>query len=138
MQRLRIRFSRGEEIKYISHLDIMRLWERALRRARIPLAYSEGFNPRPRISLAAPLSVGVTSEAELMDIFLSKMVSPHWFTAAVSQQLSRGIEILEVFPIAPVIPSLQSQVRYAEYKVQIGTEKELKDIQSAISGEATT
>jgi len=133
MQRLRIRFSRGEEIKYISHLDIMRLWERALRRARIPLAYSEGFNPRPRISLAAPLSVGVTSEAELMDIFLSKMVSPHWFTAAVSQQLSRGIEILEVFPIAPVIPSLQSQVRYAEYKVQIGTEKELKDIQSAIS-----
>lgn len=133
MQRLRIRFSRGEEIKYISHLDIMRLWERALRRARIPLAYSEGFNPRPRISLAAPLSVGITSEAELMDIFLSKMVSPHWFTAAVSQQLSRGIEILEVFPIAPVIPSLQSQVRYAEYKVQIGTEKESKDIQSAIS-----
>jgi radical SAM-linked protein len=133
MQRLRIRFSRGEEVKYISHLDIMRLWERALRRARIPLAYSEGFNPRPRISLAAPLSVGVTSEAELMDIFLSKMVSPHWFTAAVSQQLSGGIEILEVFPIAPGIPSLQSQVRYAEYKVQVGTEKESKDIQSAIS-----
>ena len=134
MQRLRIRFSRGEEIKYISHLDIMRLWERALRRARIPLAYSEGFNPRPRISLAAPLSVGVTSEAELMDIFLSKMVSPHWFTGAVSQQLSPGIEILEVFPIAPGIPSLQSQVRYAEYRVQVSTEKESKDIQAAISG----
>jgi radical SAM-linked protein len=133
MQRLRIRFSRGEEIKYISHLDIMRLWERALRRARIPLAYSEGFNPRPRISLAAPLSVGVTSEAELMDIFLTKIVSPHWFTAAVNQQLSRGIEILEVFPIGPGIPSLQSQVRYAEYKVQVGTEKESKDIQAAIS-----
>jgi len=77
--------------------------------------------------------VGVTGEAELMDIFLSKMVSPHWFTAAVSQQLSGGIEILEVFPIAPGIPSLQSQVRYAEYKVQVGTEKESKDIQTAIS-----
>ena len=134
MQRLRIRFSRGEEIKYISHLDIMRLWERALRRARIPLAYSEGFNPRPRISLAAPLSVGVTSEAELMDIFLSKMVSPHWFTAAVNQQLSHGIQILEVFPIGSGIPSLQSQVRYAEYRVQVSTEKESKDIQAAISG----
>jgi radical SAM-linked protein len=133
MQRLRVRFSRGEEIKYISHLDIMRLWERALRRARIPLAYSEGFSPRPRMSMAAPLSVGVTSEAELMDIFLSKMVSPHWFTGAVSQQLSPGIEILEVFPIAPGIPSLQSQVRYAEYRVQVGTEKESKDIQAAIS-----
>ena len=100
MQRLRIRFRRGEEIKFISHLDIMRLWERALRRARIPLTYSEGFNPRPRISLVAPLSVGVIGEAELMDIFIDKKVSPHWFTAAVSQQLPPGIEILEVFPIA--------------------------------------
>ena len=70
MQRLRIRFSRGEELKFISHLDIIRLWERALRRARIGLAYSEGFSPHPRISLAAPLSLGITSDAELMDVVL--------------------------------------------------------------------
>jgi len=133
MQRLRVRFSRGEEIKFISHLDIMRLWERALRRAQIPLVYSEGFSPRPRISLAAPLSVGVTGEAELMDIFVTKKVSPHWFTAAVSQQLPPGIEIVEVHLIAPSIPSLQSQVRYAQYKVDVGTEKKPKDIESAIS-----
>ena len=132
MQRLRIRFRRGEEIKFISHLDIMRLWERALCRARIPLTYSEGFNPRPRISLAAPLSVGITGEAELMDIFIDKMVSPHWFTAAVSQQLPSGIEILEVFPIAPNVPSLQSQVRYAQYEVEMGAEKGSNDIESAI------
>ena len=68
MQRLRIRFSRGEELKFISHLDIVRLWERALRRARVQLAYSEGFSPHPKISVAAPLSVGTTSDAELMDI----------------------------------------------------------------------
>ena len=133
MQRLRVRFSRGEEIKFISHLDIMRLWERALRRAQIPLAYSEGFSPRPRISLAAPLSVGVTGEAELMDIFVTKNVSPHWFTAAVNRQLPPGIEIVEVHLIAPSIPSLQSQVRYAQYKVDVGTEKKSKDIESAIS-----
>ena len=134
MQRLRIRFSRWEEIKFISHLDIMRLWERALRRAHIPLAYSEGFSPRPRISLAAPLPVGVTGEGELMDIFVTKKVSPHWFTAAVSQQLPRGAEVLEVYPIVPGIPSLQSQVRYAQYKVDVGTEKRLKYIEAAISG----
>ena len=64
MQRLRIRFSRGEEIKYISHLDIMRMWERVLRRAELPLAYSEGFSHHPRISLAVPLAIGVTSDAE--------------------------------------------------------------------------
>ena len=133
MKRLRIRFSRGEELKFISHLDIMRLWERALRRAQMPLAYSEGFSPHPRLSLAVPLAVGVTSEAELMDVFITKWVSPHWFTTAVSQQLSAGIEILGVYPIAPSMPSLQSQVRYAEYEVEVETEKKPKDIESAVS-----
>ncbi len=133
MQRLRIRFKRGEEIKFISHLDIMRLWERALRRAQIPLAYSEGFSPRPRISLAAPLPVGVTGEAELMDVFVTRNVSPHWFTAAVNQQLPPGIEMTDVYSIALSLPSLQSQVRYAEYKVDVGTEKESKDVEAAIS-----
>jgi len=133
MQRLRIRFSRGQEVKFISHLDIMRLWQRALIRAGISLAYSEGFNPRPRISLAVPLAVGVTSEAELMDIILTKPASPHFFTAAVSQQLPPGIEILQVYPTAPTMPSLQSQVRYAEYKVELETENGQKDIESALT-----
>jgi len=75
MQRIRVRFSRGEELKFISHLDIMRLWQRSLHRADIPLAYTEGFSPHPRISLAAPLAVGVTSQSELMDVFCSKWVS---------------------------------------------------------------
>ncbi|MEJ2739412.1 MAG: TIGR03936 family radical SAM-associated protein, partial [Dehalococcoidia bacterium] len=52
MQRLRVRFGRGDEIKYISHLDLMRFWERAIRRSGLSLAYTEGFNPHPRISLA--------------------------------------------------------------------------------------
>ncbi len=132
MQRLRIRFSRGEEVKFISLLDIMRLWQRALHRAGMPLAYSEGFNPHPRISLAAPLPIGVTSEAELMDVFVTKWVSPHFLTAAVSQQLPPGIEILQVYPIAPTLPSLQSLVRYAEYRVEVETEEAQKGIESKL------
>ena len=133
MQRLRIRFRRGQEVKFISHLDIMRLWQRALNRAGISLAYSEGFNPHPRISLAAPLPVGVTSEAELMDIMLTKPASPHFFADAVSQQLPPGIEILQVHPIDLTLPSLQSQVRYAEYRVELEAEKEQKDLESALT-----
>jgi radical SAM-linked protein len=72
MQRLRLKFGRGEDLKFLSHLDLMRLWERALRRAGLPLAYSEGFTPHPQIALAAPLLVGVTSDAELMDVSLSR------------------------------------------------------------------
>ena len=117
MQRLRVKFSRGEEIKFISHLDLMRCWERALRRAEIPLAYSEGFSPHPRIALASPLALGVTSEAELMDIVLTRWVSPHWFTAGVSRQLPAGIAILGVVPVAMTLPSLQSAIRSAEYRV---------------------
>jgi len=134
MHRLRIRFSRGWEIKFISHLDIMRLWQRALHRAGIPPAYSEGFSPHPRISLAAPLPLGVTSEAELMDIFCAQWVSPHSFTSAVSQQLPLGIEMLQVYQIGSALPSLQSQVRYAEYSVGLVTEKKREEVESALAG----
>jgi radical SAM-linked protein len=133
MQRLRIRFSRGEEIKYISHLDLMRLWQRALNRAGIALAYSEGFNPHPRMSLAAPLALGVTSDAELMDIVLEKFVSPHSFTAAVGRQLPRGIAISGIYNTPLTMPSLQSQVRHAEYEVAITSAKDKNDIESAIT-----
>ncbi|MBL7127157.1 MAG: DUF2344 domain-containing protein [Dehalococcoidales bacterium] len=133
MHHLRIKYRRGEEVKYISHLDIMRLWQRALSRAGILLAYSEGFHPHPKISLAAPLAVGVTSQAELMDITLTKQVSPHFFTAAVTRQLPAGFEILQVIPIAETLPSLQSQIRFAEYTVELATEKGQPELASAIA-----
>ena len=85
MHRLRIRFRRGAEVKFISHLDIIRLWQRAMCRAGVELAYSEGFNPRPKISLAAPLALWVTSEAELMDIYTGRLVPQHSFSAGVGR-----------------------------------------------------
>jgi radical SAM-linked protein len=133
MQRLRIKFSRGEEIRYISHLDLIRLWQRALNRAGIALAYSAGFNPHPRISIALALAMGVTSEVELMDIELDKFITPHAFTAAVSRQLPRGITISGVFNTPLTMPSLQSQVRQAEYNVSIATEKSKDEIESSIN-----
>jgi radical SAM-linked protein len=132
MQRLRLKFSRGDELKFLSHLDLMRLWERALRRAGLPLAYSEGFSPHPQIALAAPLSVGVTSQAELMDVFLSRWVPPQSFTAQVSKQLPRGIDLLEAWPVGPKAPSLQSQVRFIEYKVEVETEQGREEVESAL------
>lgn len=133
MFRLRLRFKRGPEIKFISHLDIIRLWQRAFRRAGIPLAYSEGFNPHPRISLAAPLALGVTGEAELMDIFVAKQVSPHNLEAAVSRQLPPGMEILQVYLIATTLPSLQSRIRNAEYRVEVETGKDEKEVEAVLA-----
>ncbi len=133
MQRLRIRFQRVEELKFISHLDIIRLWQRALNRADIAVAYSEGFSPHPRLSLAVPLAVGVTSEAELMDVVLSKWMSPHSFVEALKQQLPPGIEIQQVYQIPLTMPSLQSQISYTEYRVELETEKTRRNIESAIA-----
>ncbi|MCJ7807809.1 MAG: TIGR03936 family radical SAM-associated protein, partial [Dehalococcoidia bacterium] len=105
MQRIRVTFSRGEEVKYLSHLDLMRLWERALRRADIPLAYSQGFSPHPRISIAAPLPIGVTSSSELMDILFNKRFSPYYFIKAVGEQLPNGIGLIGVEQVAMQLPS---------------------------------
>lgn len=132
MQRLRIKFNRGPEIKFISHLDIVRLWQRAFNRAGIEIAYSAGFSPHPRISLAAPLALGVTSEAELMDIVCIKGVAPHFFVSAVNQQLPAGLAVDKVSPIAIDLPSLQSQISRAEYKVEVDAESGPPDVGKAI------
>jgi radical SAM-linked protein len=118
VQRLRLRFRRGNEAKYITHLDLMRFWERALRRAGVALAYSEGHTPHPRLSLAAPLAVGVTSSAELMDVFLTRRIAPLELMRSLSAQLPAGIEVLEVVEVGLGVPSLQSEVRWARYRVE--------------------
>jgi len=133
VQRLRLRFSRGEELKYISHLDLMRLWERTLRRAEIPMAYSEGFSPHPRISLAAPLPIGVTSEAELMDVVVKKAVSPYFFMQNTKPQLPRGVEVFEVLQVPLTAPSLQSQAQFIDYRVSDRSDKTADEIRGAIA-----
>jgi radical SAM-linked protein len=133
VQRLRVTFARGEEVKYITHLDLMRFWERALRRAAIPLAYSQGFSPSPRLALAAPLPVGVTSSGELMDVYLAQRVTPQHFIKAVSRQLTPGIAVLEVREVGLGLPSLQSQVRWSEYQVDALTDRSVDDMRRAVA-----
>lgn len=131
-QRLRITFAKGEPIKYISHLDLMRTWERALRRAQVPLAYSEGFNPRPKISIASALPVGFTGRAEVMDIVLSRHTSPYNLTKRLKPYLTPGLEILSVEEVYLSLPSLQSQMRYAEYRVIVESEETLAEMEKRV------
>jgi radical SAM-linked protein len=132
MHRLRVTFSRGEGLKYLSHLDVMRLWERALRRADLPLAYSQGFSPHPKISIAAPLPLGVTGERELMDIFIQRRISPYLVQKTLAGQLPIDMSIISVVHLSEEAPSLQSQVRRAEYRVEVATDKSDDEIKSAI------
>ena len=118
MNRLRVRFGRGPELRFISHLDLTRLWHRSLRRAGIALAYSEGFNPHPRLSLAAPLQLGATSEAELMDVYTVQPALAQAFAARLRPQLPQGLDIFQVVSVGLNLPALQAQVRFAEYTVK--------------------
>jgi len=119
MHRLRLKFGRGPQIKFLSHLDLMRLWERIFRRAGVEIVYSEGFSPHPRISLAAPLALGVTSKAELMDVFLDRRTTPGNLLQKVAPKLPDGISIIDIQPVSLEAPSLQSRLRFAEYEVEV-------------------
>lgn len=119
MQRLRVTFARAGDAKYIAHLDMMRFWERAFRRAGLQVARTQGFHPHPRIAVASPLPVGSTGEAELMDVYLDDPVEPLAFYRAVTAALVPGIRVSAVAETAVDAPALQALIRFAEYRVTL-------------------
>jgi radical SAM-linked protein len=119
VQRLRVRYAKGETLKYISHLDLARSWERAFRRAGLPLAYSQGFNPRPRFQIAAALPVGVTGRAELLDVWLVEPLAPEAALSRLRPALPPGLEALDAEEVDLRAPSLQSQVIAADYRAAV-------------------
>lgn len=121
-QRMRVTFATDDTVKYVGHLDMHRAWERAIRRARLPLAYTQGFNPQPRLQFAAALPVGFTGQAEVADVFLNEEFAPAEFIARLGAALPPGIRPLTAEPVARDLPSLQSQVNGAAYRVEVETD----------------
>jgi radical SAM-linked protein len=127
-QRLRLTFGKGEAIKYISHLDLARTWERIFRRAGLPLAYSQGFNPRPRFQIAAALPVGVTGQSELLDIWLTECLAPDEALPRLRPVLPAGLDVSDIQEVELRAPSLQSQMRSAGYRVVVQTQEPVEAI----------
>lgn len=96
MQRLRIRYAKRGRLRFTSHRDFSRAFERAIFRARIPMAYSSGFNPHPRISYAGAAPTGSASEAEYLEIGLAEVVDPAQAHAAIDEALPEGLDVIEV------------------------------------------
>ena len=91
-----LRYEKTENVKYVSHLDFVRMFGRALRRAHLPIAYSEGFNPHPLLGFALPLSVGYTSECEILEIALTEELSTDEIKERFNRVLPDGVKILSV------------------------------------------
>ncbi len=117
MERIRFSFARKKPLAYISHLDIMRLFLRALRRSALPVAYSQGYNPHPRLTLALPLPLGVTAAEELGEIVFAEVVGPEKFINILSLQLPGALELLHAVSADPEQPALAAKVCAARYRV---------------------
>jgi len=131
-QRLRLRYAKGEQLKYISHLDLARTWERVFRRAGLPVAHSQGFNPRPRFQIAAALPVGVTGRAEYLDLWLIEAFNPEEVEARLQPCLPPGLEVLGVEETELRASALQAQVRAAEYRVEVSNQEPTAAVRSRI------
>ena len=96
MQRLRVRYAKRGRLRFTSHRDFSRAFERAVFRARVPMAYSSGFNPHPRISYAGAAPTGSASEAEYLELALAQVVVPADVHAMLDEALPAGLDVLEV------------------------------------------
>lgn len=123
--KLRVKYSKMESARFLSHLELIKVMERAFRRAKIPLAFSEGFNPHPKVSYASALSVGIASRSEYLDLELSARVDLLDFKKRLNNCLIKGIEILDVKEIKDKTKSLTSIVERAEYTAISLVEKKL-------------
>lgn len=132
VQRLQLRFAAEGPLKYVSHLDLMRVWERVCKRAGLPLATSHGFSPRPKIALAAPLAVGATSEAEILDLLLTERVDPIDAIRRLTPELTAGLRIVELREGPLKQSSLQSMLRAASYEVAVPDSRRLQEWHEAV------
>ena len=119
---IRVKYKKEDEMIFISHLDLQRLLQRAFRRAKINLSYSEGFNPHPKMSYGNALALGVESQGEYVDIESEDDIEVKEFLERINEQLPDGIKFVKGQEIDPKTPSLSSIIVYGEYIFNIDLE----------------
>jgi radical SAM-linked protein len=119
LMRLRIIFAKQGALRYTGHLDLHRLWERAARRAELPLAYSQGFHPQPKLAIAAALPLGFSSRCEILDMRLEHEISLDGLCEKLQETLPTGIQVASIESVDEKLPALQTLVASAEYLVTL-------------------
>jgi radical SAM-linked protein len=130
--RLRITFAKVGPLRYTGHLDLHRLWERAARRAELPLAYSQGFHPQPKLTIAAALPLGFSSRCEVLDMRLEQDIALDGLHEKLQDTLPTGIQVVNVERVDEKLPALQTLVASAEYQVTLTEPIEVADLKRRI------
>lgn len=116
--RIQITFSKQGPLRYTGHLDLHKLWERAARRAELPLAYSQGFHPQPKMNIAAALPLGFSSRCEVLDMRLEQDIPLDGLAVKLNETMPEGIRVIHIEQVLDErAPALQTQVVSAEYEV---------------------
>jgi radical SAM-linked protein len=115
--RIRITFSKQGALRYTGHLDLHKLWERAARRAELPLAYSQGFHPQPKMNIAAALPLGFSSRCERLDMRLEHDIPLAGLVKQLNETMPEGIRVTHIEQVDDRAPALQTQVTSSEYEV---------------------
>lgn len=130
--RIRVTFIKQGALRYTGHLDLHKLWERAARRAELPLAYSQGFHPQPKMNMAAALPLGFSSRCEVMDMRLEHDISLEDLTTRLNGTLPSGLQVVDVERVDERAPALQTQVAAAEYEVTLTETVDRSDLEPRI------
>ena len=126
MQRLRVRYAKRGRARFASHRDFSRAFERALRRAGVPMAYSSGFSPHPRISYANASPTGAATEAEYLEIGLARLADPDAVRAGLDAALPQGLDVLQVVEASG--GSLADGLQASEWRIEIaGADRDTVD-----------
>ena len=119
VQRIRFIFQKTGDLRFLSHLEVMKALSRALRRAQVPIAYSQGYNPQPKLSFALALPVGVEGWQELADIELGVAMVPEELVTRVNRHLALELHLVRAWEVPLTAPSLTPSVREAVYQVTL-------------------
>jgi radical SAM-linked protein len=119
VQRVRVRYAKRGRLRFTSHRDFARSFERALRRASVPIAFSAGFSPHPKVSYVGAAPTGVASEAEYLELALSTAVDVERLRAALDASLPTGLDILECVEVRPGTGSLPERVDASSWRVEL-------------------
>jgi radical SAM-linked protein len=130
--RIRITFVKQGALRYIGHLDLHRLWERAARRAELPLAYSQGFHPQPKMNMAAALPLGFSSRCEVLDMRLEQDITLESLPTRLNSTLPSGLQVVDVEQVDERAPALQTQVLSAEYEVSLTEAVDESDLRQKV------
>jgi radical SAM-linked protein len=132
LHRFRVKYSKRPSLRFIGHLDLLRTWERTLRRANVSTAYTHGFHPHQRINLGVALPLGFSSECELIDLWLEEEVATSDLMSNITRALPPGIELHSIERVELDSPTLQQRIQWAEYQVSLGSERALGAVKADV------